>query len=209
MRLLPNIRFGTERYPEKVARRLRTLNIGTWIAAASSVFFAALSFVDLTRLWLVPVHAVGTLFFAGVPLLHRLNPWAGPAVDHRPVLLEIIAFASWSAPGPASSSTSARCGAHGDVLRHRAGRRHDRLRGDFGGADHRRAARGPRRHRAAASLANPNSPCGECRPQRRKPSADRLLCVERGRPRRSCRRARVRAVRTAARQHLPRPSPPG
>ena len=26
MRLLPNIPLGTERYPEKVARRLRTLN---------------------------------------------------------------------------------------------------------------------------------------------------------------------------------------
>jgi hypothetical protein len=33
-RLLPDIRFGTERYPEKVARRLRTVNIGTRIAAA-------------------------------------------------------------------------------------------------------------------------------------------------------------------------------
>jgi adenylate cyclase len=35
MRLLPNIRLGAERYPEKVARRLRTLNIGTWIAGAT------------------------------------------------------------------------------------------------------------------------------------------------------------------------------
>ena len=33
VRLLPNIRFGTERYPEKVARRLRALNIATRIAS--------------------------------------------------------------------------------------------------------------------------------------------------------------------------------
>jgi len=31
--LLPDIRFGTERHPDKVARRLRTLNIGTWMAS--------------------------------------------------------------------------------------------------------------------------------------------------------------------------------
>ena len=36
MRLLWDIRFGTERYPEKVARRLRTHNMGTWLAAAGS-----------------------------------------------------------------------------------------------------------------------------------------------------------------------------
>ena len=33
MRPLLDIRFGTEQYPEKVARRLRTVNIGTRIAA--------------------------------------------------------------------------------------------------------------------------------------------------------------------------------
>jgi hypothetical protein len=45
MRLLPDIRYGTERYPEKVARRLRTHNIGTWIAAASCACFAGLAAV--------------------------------------------------------------------------------------------------------------------------------------------------------------------
>jgi hypothetical protein len=33
-RLIPNIRYGTERYPEKVARRLRAMNIAVWTAAA-------------------------------------------------------------------------------------------------------------------------------------------------------------------------------
>ena len=34
MRLLTDIRFGTESYPDKVARRLRTVNFGTRIAAS-------------------------------------------------------------------------------------------------------------------------------------------------------------------------------
>ena len=41
MRLLSDIRFGTERYPEKVARRLRTVKFGSRIAAAVHAFFAA------------------------------------------------------------------------------------------------------------------------------------------------------------------------
>jgi len=34
LRLISIIRYGTERYPEKVARRLRLLNITTWIVSA-------------------------------------------------------------------------------------------------------------------------------------------------------------------------------
>ena len=51
MRLLPNIRFGTERYPEKVARRLRALNIATWVASATHAFYAVVLFLDFTRFW--------------------------------------------------------------------------------------------------------------------------------------------------------------
>ena len=50
MRLLSDIRFGTERYPEKVARRLRTVNFGTRIAAAGSALFLALSLAQFTVL---------------------------------------------------------------------------------------------------------------------------------------------------------------
>ena len=32
-RFLPNIRYGTERYPEKIARRLRALNVAAWLCA--------------------------------------------------------------------------------------------------------------------------------------------------------------------------------
>ncbi len=40
VRFIPFIRYGTERYPEKVARRLRAVNIAALIAAASSSFFS-------------------------------------------------------------------------------------------------------------------------------------------------------------------------
>ena len=41
MRFLPDIRYGTENYPEKVARRLRALNLTTWCGAAIAVFGCA------------------------------------------------------------------------------------------------------------------------------------------------------------------------
>lgn len=72
MRLLPNIRFGTERYPETVARRLRTLNIAVWMAAATHALYAAVLLVDLTRFWWLSVaNVVAALLYAGIPLLHR------------------------------------------------------------------------------------------------------------------------------------------
>ena len=81
MRLLPNIRFGTERYPEKVARRLRSLNIAAWIASATHAFYAIVLLLDFTQFWLLAIgNAVGMLLYAGVPLLHRFGPLTGPIV---------------------------------------------------------------------------------------------------------------------------------
>jgi adenylate cyclase len=51
MRLMPNIRFGTEGYPEKVARRLRATNIAAWIGAATLGLFAVLRFVQGFAHW--------------------------------------------------------------------------------------------------------------------------------------------------------------
>jgi len=51
LRLLPNIRYGTERYPEKVARRLRALNITTWIAAVVASGFAIVQSLDPTHVF--------------------------------------------------------------------------------------------------------------------------------------------------------------
>ena len=74
----PNIRYGTERYPEKVARRLRALNIATWIASAVASGFAIVQFLDPTPgLWKVAaINALAAVVWATIPLLHRLGPLA-------------------------------------------------------------------------------------------------------------------------------------
>ena len=79
MRLLPNIRYGTERYPEKVARRLRALNLTTWIASAVASGFAIVQSFDTTPgVWKVAaINALAALVCAAIPLLHRFGPLAG------------------------------------------------------------------------------------------------------------------------------------
>ena len=82
LRYLPNIRFGTERYPEKVARRLRAMNIAAWICAAQAGFFVILRMLDpapgMTRRALI--NAGFAAAFASLPLLHRFSPLAAPLV---------------------------------------------------------------------------------------------------------------------------------
>jgi signal transduction histidine kinase/ActR/RegA family two-component response regulator len=83
VRFLPDIRYGTENYPEKVARRLRALNLAIWTAAA----IAAFSFADVMvheflnprpGLWKVGVVlALAALIWASIPLLHRFGPLWG------------------------------------------------------------------------------------------------------------------------------------
>jgi adenylate cyclase len=48
MRLLPNISYGTERYPEKIARRLRVLNVTAWCSAVVASGFAVSQVFDRT-----------------------------------------------------------------------------------------------------------------------------------------------------------------
>jgi hypothetical protein len=38
LHFIPNVYYGTERYPERAARRLRGVNLLTWIAAATVGF---------------------------------------------------------------------------------------------------------------------------------------------------------------------------
>jgi adenylate cyclase len=78
MRLLPNLRFGTEGYPEKVARRLRTLNLTAWIAAPVAGGFAIVQFLDPTpNVWKVAtVNLVAMVVFAAIPRLHAVGPTA-------------------------------------------------------------------------------------------------------------------------------------
>jgi adenylate cyclase len=79
--VVPNIRYGTEQYPPKVARRLRALNITTWSAAAVGAVFAVSHFLDpAPSVWKVGLsNAIGSLALAMIPLLNRLGPRAAPA----------------------------------------------------------------------------------------------------------------------------------
>ena len=83
MRFLPDIRYGTENYPEKVARRLRALNLAAWIGAAvAALGFAndvALEFLNpKPGLWKAGVVlALAASIWASVPLLHRFGALCG------------------------------------------------------------------------------------------------------------------------------------
>jgi signal transduction histidine kinase len=84
MRLLPDIRYGTEQYPERVARRLRITTLLAWIGAAIyaaySAAFGIAHFVDPNPgLWEAAVAAgVSALVMAPIPMLHRFSPLAAP-----------------------------------------------------------------------------------------------------------------------------------
>jgi adenylate cyclase len=76
MRFIPNIRYGTERYPDKVARRLRAANIGAWIGASTLGLFAVIRFVQGFAHW--KLAALVGVAFGSAPLLHRFGPLAAP-----------------------------------------------------------------------------------------------------------------------------------
>jgi len=76
MRLIPNIRLGTEGYPERVARRLRAANIAAWIGACAVGFFAVWRFFDGSAHW--KYAALVALAYGLAPLLHRFGPLTAP-----------------------------------------------------------------------------------------------------------------------------------
>jgi adenylate cyclase len=73
------IGYGTEHYPEKVARGLRVLNATT---SGGSVFVLGFALYDaVAGLWtLVTINVLTALFLAAIPLWHRVGPLAGPLV---------------------------------------------------------------------------------------------------------------------------------
>jgi len=79
MRLIPNIRYGTERYPEKVARRLRAFNFGVWLVA---IVPGSMVFVRLfDGKWKVAAtDALVMATYVSMPLLHRFGPLVAPLV---------------------------------------------------------------------------------------------------------------------------------
>jgi adenylate cyclase len=82
MRLLPSISYGTEGYPEKIARRLRAMNIAAWIYAAVVASFAIRRLLDPSGDKIAPglINAGAAILLACLPMLHRFGPLAGPAV---------------------------------------------------------------------------------------------------------------------------------
>jgi len=89
VRFLPDIRYGTENYPEKVARRLRALNLVTWCVAAVAASGVAsdvvLEFLDpKPGLWkAATVYALAALIYASIPLLHRFGTLERVVFTHR------------------------------------------------------------------------------------------------------------------------------
>lgn len=82
MRAFPSIAYGTKDYPEKVARRLRAVNMAAWFVASTTLFFAVLRFLD-PRPEMLPrafANLGATIVLASVPLLHRFGPLAAPLV---------------------------------------------------------------------------------------------------------------------------------
>lgn len=77
---LPGLGFGTDGYPSVIARRLRVLNIATWMAAALMAGFAIAEviFGSAEALWLAGAYATAAVPLAMIPLLHRFGPFAAP-----------------------------------------------------------------------------------------------------------------------------------
>jgi signal transduction histidine kinase/ActR/RegA family two-component response regulator len=86
LRFLPDIRYGTENYPEKVARRLRAVNLAAWSAAAIAAFgFANYVVVEFLNpkpgLWKAGVVLVlAASIWASAPLLHRFGTLWGTLI---------------------------------------------------------------------------------------------------------------------------------
>src|SRR6185503_19018957 len=82
MRFLPNIRYGTERYPEKIARRLRVLNVMSWLSAIVPAIFAIIRFLDpRPEFWTRGiVNALMAVALVCLPLLHRFGALVAPFV---------------------------------------------------------------------------------------------------------------------------------
>lgn len=89
---LPNIRFGTERYPEKVARQLAVVNATAWTASIITAGFAVQQYLDPTPgMWrAASVNLVTALAALGIPLLHRFGSAAAPLALTVVTLWEIV-----------------------------------------------------------------------------------------------------------------------
>jgi len=92
MRLLPDFRYGTARYPEKVARQLGVVNACAWLASFVTAGFAVAQYLDPTPgMWrAASVNLVTALLMLGIPLLHRFGATAAPLALTVVTLWEIV-----------------------------------------------------------------------------------------------------------------------
>jgi adenylate cyclase len=74
MRLLQAFSFGTEQYPEKVARRLRVLNLACRSIAPVPLAFAVFYSPDSKLRTVVAIDIVFAFLLLAIPLLHRFGP---------------------------------------------------------------------------------------------------------------------------------------
>ncbi|MGE0151755.1 MAG: adenylate/guanylate cyclase domain-containing protein [Reyranellaceae bacterium] len=87
----PLIALGTAGYPEKVARRLRAMNVAVWSVAGLVGFFGIVRLLVTGHWWLAAQNLGVAACFAALPLLHRF----GPAVAPVCFILSSGAFIVW------------------------------------------------------------------------------------------------------------------
>jgi adenylate cyclase len=74
MYLMKALTFGTERHPEKVARRLRVLNLACWVTAPSWLAFAIQYFPETKLRTIATIDLMMAVIVAAIPLLNRFGP---------------------------------------------------------------------------------------------------------------------------------------
>jgi adenylate cyclase len=90
--------FGTDRYPGKVARRLRVFNFACWSSALVWLIFAVLYFPEPKLRTVAGIDFAMAVIVAAIPVLHRFGPRAAAiafAVVSLPATLPSV---SCSAP---------------------------------------------------------------------------------------------------------------
>jgi adenylate cyclase len=78
MSLLQVLSYGTEKYPRKVARRLRVFSLGCWAVALMWLAFALVYLAEVKLRTVVVIDLIMTVILATLPLLHRVGPQAAP-----------------------------------------------------------------------------------------------------------------------------------
>lgn len=78
MRLLQALSYDVEKYPRKVARRLRVVSYGCWSVASFWLVFAIVYIIDVKLRTVVVIDIVMAVVVAAIPLLNRVGPQAAP-----------------------------------------------------------------------------------------------------------------------------------